>query len=94
MDPEIKDPEIEEALLQSNLAFEKIQRITLKKENRPTKSVKIYFTDRRNRDTIVRTGLNIGFLKFHAERALPSNKPLECFRCCGYGHTFKYCFRE
>jgi len=94
VDQEITDKEIEEALFESNFAFEKVQRIMLKKDNRSTKSVKIIFSDRSNRDTLVRSGLNIGFLKFQAERALPSNKPLQCFRCWGYGHTSKYCHRE
>lgn len=93
VDQEITGKEIEEALVEFNFDFEKIQRIMLKKDNRSTKSVKIFFCHRRNRDTIIRTGLNIGFLKFHAERALPSNKLLQCFRCWGFEHTSKYCHR-
>ena len=81
VDQEITENEIEEALVESNFTFEKVQRIILKKDNRPTKSVKIFLSDRHNRDTLVKSGLKIGFLKFEAERALPSNKPLQCFRC-------------
>ena len=94
VDQEITEKEIEEALVESIFSFEKFQRIILKKDNRPTKSVKIFLSDRHNRDTLVKSGLKIGFLKFEAKRALPSNKPLQCFRCWSYGHTSKFCRRE
>ena len=43
---------------------------------------------------MVRSGLNIGFLKFQVERVLLSTKSLECFCRWGYEHTSKYCHRE
>lgn len=67
VDQENTRKEIEEPLVESNLVFEKVQRITSKKDNRQIKSVKIVLSGRRNRDILSRTGLNIGFLKFHAE---------------------------
>ena len=94
VDQEITEQEIEEALFELNLSVEKVQRIVMKQDNRPTISVKIIFTDRRNRDTILRTGLNVGFLKFRAERPAPISKPLQCFRCWRFGHISKYCRHE
>ena len=59
VDQEITEKEIEEALVESNFSFEKAQCIILEKDNRPPKSVKIFLSDRHNRDTLVESCLKI-----------------------------------
>ncbi|CAF0855026.1 unnamed protein product [Didymodactylos carnosus] len=82
--------EIQEALTSHGFQLENVERVYLKKENKPTKTIKVVFDDKLNRDTCLKTGLKIDYLHFSAEAAQPNKEHLQCFKCFKYEHPSKY----
>ncbi|CAF1345420.1 unnamed protein product, partial [Didymodactylos carnosus] len=77
------DDDIKQALHDSGLNFQSIER--LKEQNKPAKTVKITLTHKNNRDTLIKTGLKVGYCSLSAEAAKP--KTQDICRKCGGNHT-------
>ncbi|CAF1086671.1 unnamed protein product [Didymodactylos carnosus] len=91
VDVEITTPEIENALTAAGFKYEKLERLQNFKKDGPGTTVKLTFADSFNRDTIVRTGLHLQHLTIIAEPAKYLTKPIQCYKCLGFGHISKYC---
>lgn len=91
VDFEIPEGRIKEALKDVGLAVVDVARLTNRDKNTPTRTVKVTFTDAENRNTFVRTGLQIDSMHFVAESANHNTKPMQCFICLQYNHIAKYC---
>ena len=91
VDTEISECRITEALEDVGLDVVDVVRLTNKVSNIPTKTIKITFTDPRNRNTFVHTGLQVDCMHFVAEPASQNSKPVQCYICMKYNHISKYC---
>ena len=91
VDFEIPEGSIKQALKDVGLAVVDVSRLTNRDKNTPTRTVKVTFTDAENRNTFVRTGLQIDSMHFVAESANHNTKPMQCYICLQYNHIAKYC---
>ena len=91
VDFEIPEGSIKQALKDVGLAVVDVARLTNRDKNTPTRTVKVTFTDAENRNTFVRTGLQIDSMHFVAESANHNTKPMQCYICLQYNHIAKYC---
>ena len=91
VDLEIPEGSIKQALKDVGLAVADVARLTNRDKNTPTRTVKVTFTDAENRNTFVRTGLQIDSMHFVAESANHNTKPMQCYICLQYNHIAKYC---
>ena len=91
VDLEIPEGSIKQALKDVGLAVVDVARLTNRDKNTPTRTVKVTFTDAENRNTFVRTGLQIDSMHFVAESANHNTKPMQCYICLQYNHIAKYC---
>ena len=91
VDLEIPDARIKQALKDVGLQTSNVDRLRSKDGNTPTRTVKITFDDAANRNTFVRTGLQIDSMHFGAEAATQNSKPVQCYLCLKYNHVAKYC---
>ncbi|CAF1047759.1 unnamed protein product [Didymodactylos carnosus] len=57
----------------------------------PTKTIKVIFVDKLNCETFLKTGLKIDNLHYDPEPAKPNTQPVQCYKCCKFGHPAKYC---
>ncbi|CAF1600955.1 unnamed protein product [Didymodactylos carnosus] len=86
----ITTDEIELALTSVGLLVEKVERLKNHTKQHDGTTVKVTFADVFNRNTIVRTGLQIDHMFIATEAARFATKPVQCFICLGYGHISKY----
>ncbi|CAF1132445.1 unnamed protein product [Didymodactylos carnosus] len=91
VDVRITTDEIEQALTSVGLLVEKVERLKNHTKQHDGTTVKVTFADVFNRNTIVRTGLQIDHMFIATEAARFATKPVQCFICLGYGHISKYC---
>ena len=91
VDFEIPEGRIKETLKDVGLAVVDVARLNNRDKNTPTRTVKVTFTDAENRNTFVRTGLQIDSMHFVAESASHNTKPMQCYICLQYNHIAKYC---
>ena len=91
VDEEIPEARITQALKDVGLLVSNVDRLRSKDGNKPTRTVKITFDDAANRNTFVRTGLQVDSMHFIAESATQNSKPVQCFMCLQYNHIAKYC---
>jgi hypothetical protein len=91
VDLEIAEGCIKEALKDVGLEAVDVARLINRDKNTPTRTVKITFSDAQNRNTFVRTGLQIDSMHFVAEAANHNTKPIQCYLCLQYNHIAKYC---
>ncbi|CAF0781543.1 unnamed protein product [Didymodactylos carnosus] len=71
--------------------FDSAERIYVKKDNKPTKTIKVIFVDKLNCKTFLKTGLKTDYLHYDVEPAKPNTQPVQCYKCCKFGHPAKYC---
>lgn len=88
---EIPEARIAQALKDVGLLVLNVDRLRSKDGNTPTRTVKITFEDAANRNTFVRTGLQVDSMHFDAEAASHNMKPVQCYMCLQYNHIAKYC---
>ena len=91
VDEEIPEARITQALKDVGLLVSNVDRLRSKDGNKPTRTVKITFDDAANRNTFVRTGLQVDSMRFIAESATQNSKPVQCYMCLQYNHIAKYC---
>lgn len=91
VDLEIPDARIKQALMEVGLQATNVDRLRSKDGNTPTRTVKVTFDDAANRNTFIRTGLQIDSMHFNAEAATQNTKPVQCYLCLKYNHVAKYC---
>ena len=88
---EIPEARIIQALKDVGLQVTNVDRLRSRDGNTPTRTVKITFEDVANRNTFVRTGLQVDSMHFIAEAATNKCKPVQCYMCLKYNHIAKYC---
>ncbi|CAF3982228.1 unnamed protein product, partial [Rotaria sordida] len=91
VDLEIPESRITEALKDVGLDVVDVIRLTNKVKNIPAKTIKIAFNDPQNRNTFIRTRLQIDSMHFEAEAAMQNTKPVQCYICLKYNHVAKHC---
>jgi len=91
VDLEIPNDRISEALKENGLAVADVTRLTSREGNVPTRTVKVTFADAENRNTFIRTGLQVDSMHFVSESATQNTKPVQCYKCLKYNHVAKYC---
>lgn len=91
VDLEIPEARITQALKDVGLQTTNVDRLRSRDGNTPTRTVKITFEDANNRNTFVRTGLQVDSMHFNAEAATHNTKPVQCYICLKYNHIAKYC---
>lgn len=91
VDLEIPEARITQALKDVGLQPTNVVRLPSRDGNTPTRTVKITFEDANNRNTFVRTGLQVDSMHFNAEAATHNTKPVQCYICLKYNHIAKYC---
>lgn len=98
VDLEYNEDELRHALQSEGILIKQLVRITRPAEGTAsrkfTTTVKVICKDKKNRDTLIRTGLRISFCIFRCEPAKPNDIPLQCKRCNSFGHIMKYCKAE
>ena len=98
VDIDFDEDELRQALQNEGIMIKQIDRITRPGEGttsrKPTTTVKVICKDKKNRDTLLRTGLRISFCLFKCEPAKPNDIPLQCKRCNCFGHVMKFCRAE
>jgi hypothetical protein len=91
VDLELPEDRITDALKNVGLDVINVTRLNGKDGKTPTRTIKITFSDVRNRNTFVHTGLQVDSMHFIAEAASQNTKPVQCYICLKYGHIAKYC---
>ncbi len=91
VDLEIPNGRILEALKEKGLLASDVTRLTTKETNKPTGTIKITLEDPANRNTLVKTGLQIDAMFFQVEAAKQNVAPVQCFQCLNFNHVAKYC---
>lgn len=91
VDLDIPEERISKSLKDVGLECISVNRLRSRDGNAPTRTVKITFEDAANRNTFVRTGLQVDSMHFNAEAATHNTKPVQCFVCLRYNHIAKYC---
>ena len=91
VDEDIPEARMTQALKDVGLLVTNVDRLRSKDGNKPTRTVKITFEDAANRNTFVRTGLQVDSMHFIAESATQNTKPVQCYMCLQYNHIAKYC---
>lgn len=91
VDLEIPEDRIMKALKDLGLDATNVTRLTSKDGKNPTRTMKVMFADAENRNTFVRTGLQVDSMHFPAEPATQNTKPVQCYICMQYNHVAKYC---
>lgn len=91
VDLELPEARIQQALQDVGLLPTNVDRLRSRDGNTPTRTVKITFEDANNRNTFVRTGLQVDSMHFNAEAATHNTKPVQCYICLKYNHIAKYC---
>ncbi|CAF3789888.1 unnamed protein product [Rotaria sordida] len=91
VDLEIPESRITEALKDVGLDVVDVIRLTNKVKSIPTKTIKIAFNDPQNRNTFIRTRLQVDSIHFEAKAAMQNTKPVQCYICLKYNHVAKYC---
>ena len=95
VDLEFDEDELRHALSKDGIQIKQLERITRPGDTRtsrkPTMTVKVVCKDKKNRDTLLQTGLRISFCLFRCEPAKPNDTPLQCKKCNGFGHPMKHC---
>ena len=98
VDLDYDEDELRQALQNEGIMIKQLARITRATEGtesrRPTMTVKVICKDKKNRDTLLQTGLRISFCIFRCEPAKPNDIPMQCKRCNSFGHIMKYCKAE
>lgn len=95
VDIEYGENELRQALQNEGIQIKDLNRLTRTVEGtairKPTTTIKVICKDKKNRDTLIRTGLRISFCIFRSEPAKPNDIPVQCKRCSKFGHILKYC---
>lgn len=91
VDLEVPEGRITEALKDVGLEVIEVARLMKRDRTAPTQTVKITFSDVKNRNTFVQTGLQVDSMHFIAEAANHNTKPVQCYLCLQYNHIAKYC---
>ncbi|CAF0820981.1 unnamed protein product [Didymodactylos carnosus] len=91
VDQDFSVDKIKHALTINGFKFDNAERIYVRKDNKPTKTIKVIFVDKLNCETFLKTGLKIDYLHYDAEPAKPNTQPVQCYKCCKFGHPAKYC---
>ncbi|CAF5025883.1 unnamed protein product, partial [Rotaria sp. Silwood1] len=91
VDIEIPEGRITEALKNVGLDAIDVVRLVNKTKNVSTRTIKITFADPQNRNTFIRTGLQVDSMHFVAEAANQNTKPAQCYICLKYNHVAKFC---
>lgn len=91
VDVEVPEERISDALKHAGLEVTNATRLCSREGNTATRTVKITFSDATNRNTFVRTGLQVDSMHFAAEAATQITKPVQCYICLKYNHVAKYC---
>lgn len=91
VDIELSEDRIILAIRDSGFLVKSVERLRSREGNMPTRTLKITFDDATNRNTFVKTGLQVDAMHFLAEAATQNSKPLQCFQCMKYNHVAKYC---
>lgn len=98
VDLEFSEDELHQALQNEGILIKQLTRLTRSADGsttkKPTKTVKVICHDKRNRDTLLQTGLRISFCLFKCEPAKPNDIPVQCKKCNKFGHILKYCKAE
>lgn len=91
VDIEIPDNRILAAIKDAGIDVLNVARLNGKDGKTPTQTLRITFADVANRNTFVKTGLQVEYMHFEAESASHNTKPTQCFLCLKYNHVAKYC---
>ena len=91
VDLEIPEDRIIAAIKDAGIDILNVARLNGKDGKTPTQTVRITFGDVANRNTFVKTGLQVDYMHFEAESASHNTKPTQCFLCLKYNHVAKYC---
>lgn len=91
VDLDIPESRMTQALKDVGMLVTNVDRLRSKDGNTPTRTVKITFEDASNRNTFIRTGLQVDSMHFSAEAANHNSKPVQCYLCLKYNHIAKYC---
>lgn len=95
VDLEFEEDELRQALGKEGIQTKHLERMTRPGDTaatrKPTMTIKIICSDKKNRDTLLRAGLRISYCLFRCEPARPNDTPLQCRKCNGFGHIAKYC---
>lgn len=91
VDLEIPDDRMLAAIKDAGIDVQNVARLNGKDGKTPTQTVRITFVDVANRNTFVKTGLQVDYMHFEAESASHNTKPTQCFLCLKFNHVAKYC---
>jgi hypothetical protein len=90
----ISEIAIENALTNEGLKPVIVKRMNWGPESKPSKSVKVIFRDKADKDALISRGLRLFMQKYKVDNFKTSPAITQCFRCQGFNHLASTCVNE